>query len=107
MPAEAICIKRFILKLDEIQALIDKYLSGTATPAERTEVEQWYENAGGLEGQFSTRRLGSLKAGMRKAIFSKLSGADENLVTPLKSRNRQLFGYVRWAAATVIVCFGI
>jgi transmembrane sensor len=107
MPAGAICIKRFILKLDEIQTLIDKYLSGTATPAERTEVEQWYENAGGLEGQFSTRRLGSLKAGMRKAIFSKLSGADENLVTPLKSRNRQLFGYVRWAAAIVIVCFGI
>jgi transmembrane sensor len=87
------------LKFSEIQLLIDKYLSGTATPEERNTVEQWYERVDGAEGNFTENRLHDLKNDMRDAIFSQL---------PVQTVTRSLFSYVKWVAAAVLIAgFGV
>jgi ferric-dicitrate binding protein FerR (iron transport regulator) len=86
------------LKLSEIQLLIDKYLSGTATPKERNAVEQWYESVDGAEGSFTENRLHDLKNDMRDAIFSQL---------PVQPITRSLFSYVKWVAAVLIAGLGV
>lgn len=106
MFAEAICIKRYILKVDEIEILIEKYLSGDANAAERATVEKWYERVGGEEGLFSVDEMQEFRADMSSAIFSHISKHTEKVGTPIKTKVRFLQGYVKWAAAILIIGLG-
>jgi len=92
------------LKVNEIQILIDKYLSGEASQEERMTVEHWYENVSGPDGEFSEQRLQALKTDMHHAVFSQLN--KEALVVPLKA-SRRLPRYISWAAAVLVIGFGL
>lgn len=92
------------MKVNEIQILIDKYLSGEASQEERMTVEHWYENVSGPDGEFSEQRLQALKSDMHQAVFSQLK--KEALVVPLKASSR-LLHYVGWVAAILVIGIGV
>jgi len=84
----------------QIKELIEKYLSGTADPKERSEVEEWYEQIDTNPAEIDPSRIGEYKRDTHRFLSAYIENSGI-------SHHHKKPAIYRWlAAAVLLLCIG-
>lgn len=91
------------MNIDQAKDLLDRYLNGDITPAEKLLVENWYNQLIETgEWEWSSREKDQIKKVIESKILNEIHEKPEPEIAKIKIMSRKYW----WAAASIVVLLG-